>query len=752
MPTRNSRGASLFVSLAIGMAMLGKGPESVVRAQQDPSGLFLDAPGQRDRNRPVHPSVVRSRLVTVNPAVWPDSRRPDLAAGRKTLLLNLFDNQSYSAVLDRVEPVPNGFSWVGHIPGRALSTVTLTTVDGVMAGSIVMPGAVYAIRNAGGVTHEVTEVDQSRFLRESNPIPVRLPGRRGVTPSADPIPSADSGSTIDVMVLYTPEAAAASGGTAAMAAWISLGISQMNVSYTVSNVGHRLRLVHIEEVPYTENDNLALDLYNLSNDDGTQPLSTALGNTAAALRNAYRADLVQLLTAPASPNSCGVAWLMDSVSSAFEAYGFSVVEQSCVSPNFSLQHEFGHNMGARHDWFVDNGTTPQTYAHGYVDTVNQWRTIMAYDDLCAAQSLTCTRLPFWSNPATPYFGSPMGIPGGTKSDCPTGDINNVACDADDHRTLNDSAVTVANFRSPGLQLRADFTADLKADILWHHATAGDVWLWPMDGATRTAETYLRTVADTNWEIRGTGDQNGDGYADVLWRNKVTGMVYLWLMQSGFVLAETYVATVDPAYDIVGTGDYNGDGKSDILWRHTTNGEVWIWLMIGPVPVSQVYVATVEPGYIVKGSGDLNGDGNADIVWHHATAGEVWAWLMNGTTRLSATWVGTVPDVGYQVVGVADFTGDGKADILWHHATAGEVWLWSMDGATRVAQTWVGTVPDTNYRIGGTGDYNGNGKADILWHHATAGEVWVWTMDGATRLAQSWVATVPDVGYRIVEGR
>ena len=30
----------------------------------------------------------------------------------------------------------------------------------------------------------------------------------------------------------------------------------------------------------------------------------------------------------------------------------------------------------------------------------------------------------------------------------------------------------------------DFTGDMKSDILWHHATRGEVWLWPMDGAGR----------------------------------------------------------------------------------------------------------------------------------------------------------------------------------------------------------------------------------------------------------------------------
>jgi alpha-tubulin suppressor-like RCC1 family protein len=296
----------------------------------------------------------------------------------------------------------------------------------------------------------------------------------------------------------------------------------------------------------------------------------------------------------------------------------------------------------------------------------------------------------------------------------------------------------------------DMDGDGRADILWRHSALGEVWLWPMDGAARTAESYVRGVADTNWEIRGVTDLTGDGKADILWRHKTTGTIYLWPMNGTTVVSETYVATVDPAYDIVGTSDFDGDGHTDILWRHTTNGEVWIWLMDGATPLGQVYVDTVDPAYVIQGVGDLDGDGKADIVWHHATTGEVWVWLMDGTTRLSATWVGTVADVGYQIVGVADHTGDGQADILWHHATTGEVWLWTMAGATRLAETWVGTVPDTNYGVVGTGDHNGDGKADIVWRHATLGEVWMWTMDGATRVSETWVATVPDIGYRIVK--
>ena len=314
---------------------------------------------------------------------------------------------------------------------------------------------------------------------------------------------------------------------------------------------------------------------------------------------------------------------------------------------------------------------------------------------------------------------------------------------------NAITVNVTNATNPP-PAESDFTGDLKSDVLWRHATGGDLWLWPMDGTARTAETYVRTVSDTNWEIRGLEDQDGDGDPDLLWRNKMTGEIYFWPMTGTTPDAELYVATVDPAYDIVGAGDFDGDGKSDILWRHTVLGDVWIWLMDGatPKPGGQVYVDRVDPGYVVKGVGDLDADTKADIVWHGA-AGDVWVWPMNGPTRLDQVWVGTVLDTGYQIQGVADFTGDGKTDLVWHHATLGDVWIWTMNGAAREAETYVATVPDTNYQIAATGDYNGDTKADLLWRNAVNGEVWVWLMNGTTRTSQTWVATVPDTGYRII---
>ena len=89
----------------------------------------------------------------------------------------------------------------------------------------------------------------------------------------------------------------------------------------------------------------------------------------------------------------------------------------------------------------------------------------------------------------------------------------------------ESGIDFALVRAGG----GDFTGDHKSDVLWRHATQGDIWLWAMDGDARTAETYVRTIADTNWEIRAIADFTGEGAADLLWRNKVNGQVYLWPM-------------------------------------------------------------------------------------------------------------------------------------------------------------------------------------------------------------------------------
>ena len=157
--------------------------------------------------------------------------------------------------------------------------------------------------------------------------------------------------------------------------------------------------------------------------------------------------------------------------------------------------------------------------------------------------------------------------------------------------------------SVGAGACGDFTGDRKTDVLWRHATAGDVWLWPMDGAARTAETYVRTVADTNWEIRGLGDQNGDGKADILWRNKVTGQIYLWPMDGSDAARRNLRRHGRPGLrhrraraTSTATGSRTSCGGT------LTLGDVWIWLMDGATPLEPGLRRPRGPGLRREGRG------------------------------------------------------------------------------------------------------------------------------------------------------
>jgi hypothetical protein len=198
----------------------------------------------------------------------------------------------------------------------------------------------------------------------------------------------------------------------------------------------------------------------------------------------------------------------------------------------------------------------------------------------------------------------------------------------------------------------DFDGDGKSDILWRHTTIGDVWIWLMDGATPKpgGRIYIDRV-DPGYVVKGVGDFDANGKADIVWHHATTGEVWVWPMNGTTRLAQVWVGSVpDTGYQIQGVADFTGDGKADLLWWHTTRGEVWLWTMNGTVRQAETWVGTVpETSYQIAGTGDYNGDGKADLLWRNVVNGEVWVWLMDGTAKLSETWVATVPDVGYQTV-------------------------------------------------------------------------------------------------------
>ena len=116
-----------------------------------------------------------------------------------------------------------------------------------------------------------------------------------------------------------------------------------------------------------------------------------------ALRNEKRADVVALIVDDAS--GCGLSTRV--AADADEA--FVVVHHACAALTYSLAHEIGHIIGARHDKALDQNTSPFPYGHGYVNGA-KWRDIMSYKASCNG----CPRLPFWSNPTIKIKGERAG--------------------------------------------------------------------------------------------------------------------------------------------------------------------------------------------------------------------------------------------------------------------------------------------------------------------------------------------------------
>jgi hypothetical protein len=400
-------------------------------AWAETEALFLPLTAQRDAIKTASVAhdkqIVKARAVGVNLNLL-KNHIADFAENpnqKQKLHLNLFEEAGFIAELDHVELTVQGVAWVGRVRDVLNSQVILVISGDLLVGNVISPAWRYHIRMRGDGTHEVQAIDSLRFDQDEPFTPVPVRNHLSAENEKDtPGMNSDDGSTIDVMVVYSTSARLAAGSAVAVRSLIDLAVLETNLSYIHGGLTQRIRLVHTEEVAYNESqvDPLYAALMCITN-----PTDGCL-DEIHALRDTYGADLVSFWL-EAGGGYCGLAWHMDSVGSWFAPYGFSAVARSCASGNYSFSHELGHNMGARHDVFVDSGDTPYPYAHGFAYPPEGWRTIMAYNTACIHQGTNCVRLPHWSNPGITRNGVAMGD-----------------TTADNRSSLNNTAWTVANFR------------------------------------------------------------------------------------------------------------------------------------------------------------------------------------------------------------------------------------------------------------------------------------------------------------------
>lgn len=352
-------------------------------------------------------------------------------AGGDIVRFNLFDDTAFDAVFTKkIKRSPSSYSWFGHVLGEPHSSFSLAVEKDVMIANINVPGkGTWQVRYIADGVHEIRRVDESMNLPchggacaaklDMSAVAVET---ETTSQAGSPVMAEDSGSLVDVMVVYTQAARSAEGGTTAMDALINLAIDEVNQAFVNSEIDLRVRLVYRGEVAYTESGSSATDLDRLTEPDDTYM------DSVHGIRDAYGADMVCLFAN--ITDAGGMAWILDDLLDPFEGYAFSVVRQAQATGSDTFAHELGHNMGCAHA--VGDGSPPTTrgrglynYSHGWRfngESSTQFRTVMAYTP--------GSRIRYFSNPNILYDGQPAGR-------------NNLE---DNVRSINNAALTIANWR------------------------------------------------------------------------------------------------------------------------------------------------------------------------------------------------------------------------------------------------------------------------------------------------------------------
>ena len=351
------------------------------------------------------------------------------------IVVHLNDKQRMTVRLTSVETRESGTTWRGETTETGEPAMLMGWNDGRSGGMFAHRGRVYTFQKPASVNgriQAVAELDPERIAAQHEAMLAQAPQKetslvsRSITSflhlreraardhqhhdtadtTSDAIQSpvmqiallsptqrqelAARKTTIDVMVLYTKKAAA--NYLDIETDLIAHAIEEANASFRNSGIGNiALNLAHTQAVDYTETERDHFNhLYRMV--DGVGPFEKV-----HALRNEKRADVVILIVDDAS--GCGLATRVGA--DAEEA--FAVVHHTCAALMYSIPHEIGHIIGARHDAAVDQTPSASAYGHGYVNGT-KWRDIMSYGAGCNG----CPRLPVWSNPTIKVKGEPAG--------------------------------------------------------------------------------------------------------------------------------------------------------------------------------------------------------------------------------------------------------------------------------------------------------------------------------------------------------
>jgi hypothetical protein len=334
------------------------------------------------------------------------------------IMVDLFDNQSYSTTIDRVDININGsFTIRTRFDDYPMGYMLISYTDKNVLGTISIPekNEQYSIKSFAKTETTILKLIDVEKMDVLEGGPSLIPDIDIESIKASPKAKSknpNDPANIDIMIVYTPFASAwANTYEGSINNTIAQAMAKAQLTLDNSNTYLTLTLVHSALVDYTDSGESSTDLFRLSNwNDGYM-------DEVHDWREIYGADLVALFSS--FSDAGGNAWLLQFKTGGRES-GFSVTRIHQASNTYTMIHELGHNMGASHHKLQNFQPGPtewydwpeNTWSAGWRWTgtdENRYCSVMTYEGgEYFDDGLGHVRVPYFSNPNISYQGVATG--------------------------------------------------------------------------------------------------------------------------------------------------------------------------------------------------------------------------------------------------------------------------------------------------------------------------------------------------------